>query len=121
MNWLSGLALLLVPACVLPPGAPLQDTPVEVRSHNVGDVDVYVLCGDHDARFLGRVSPHGFADYAISPAERRCAAGLNFFLVSSKLGRGYWVGPFLPQATSAVTLVIEKYPGLSSALLSDLR
>jgi hypothetical protein len=122
MRSLLILALLLLPACaVLPAGAPLQETPIQVHSHNTGDVDVYVLCGDHDAQWLGRVPPHGVAAYAISPAQRRCVEGLNFFLVASKLGRGYWLGPFRPQASSAVTLVIEKYAGLSSASLIDLR
>jgi hypothetical protein len=122
MRPLLALAVLLLPACtVLPPGAPLQETPIEVRSYNGGDVDVYILCGDHDAQLLGRVPAKGGAGYAISPAQRRCVEGLNFFLVARKLGRGYWVGPFHPMATSAVTLVIEKYAGLSNASVTDLR
>lgn len=122
MKSLLALAVLLLPACaVLPPVSPLQETPIEVRSHNGGDVDVYILCGDHDAQLLGRVPAQGGAGYAISPAQRRCVEGLHFFLVARKLGRGYWVGPFYPEATSAVTLVIEKYAGLSNASVTDLR
>jgi hypothetical protein len=115
MRPLSALTLLLVPACgIAVPRGPLQETPIDVRSHNRSEVDVYLLCGDHDAQWLGRVPPHGGAAYAIAPARWRCAEGLNFFLVARDLGRGYWVGPFRPQAGSSVTLVIEKYAGLSS-------
>ena len=94
-------------------------TPLVVRSHNARDVDVYVLCGDHDARWLGRIPPRGGAAFAISPAQRPCAEGLNFFLVARR--RGYWVGPFRPPTADGVTLVIEKYAGLSSVSVDDLR
>jgi hypothetical protein len=109
------LAVLLLSACGVPaPGGALKETPIYVRSHNRSEVDVYLLCGDREAQWLGRVPAHGDAAYAIAPARRVCAQGLNFFLVSGDLGRGYWVGPFRPQASSVVTLVIEKYAGLSS-------
>jgi hypothetical protein len=118
MRPLLAVTALLLPACAaLPTGAPPPDTPVGVRSLNASDVDVYLLCGDHEARWLGLVVQHGAAAYAISAKERRCAVGLNFFLVVRKAGRGYWVGPIRPQATTYVELVIEKYAGLSIASL----
>jgi hypothetical protein len=120
MRSLLTLAALLLPACApLFTPSPVQDTPVLVRSHNAGDVDVYLLCGDHDARWLGRVASRGSEAWAISPPERRCAEGVNFFLVSHHPQRGYWVGPLRPGRGSAVTLVIEKYAGLSTLSLSD--
>jgi hypothetical protein len=118
MRPLLAVTALLLPACaVLPKGTPPPDTPVGVRSHNGSDVDVYLLCGDHEARWLGLVVQHGAAAYAISPEERRCAVGLNFFLLVRNAGRGYWVGPIRPQAATYVELVIEKYAGLSIANL----
>ena len=47
-----------------------------------------------------------------------CGGG-NFFLVSHKLRRGYWVGPVYPGPGSHVTLVIEKYAGLSTVRLAE--
>ena len=44
--------------------------------------------------------------------------GLNFFLVVQESGRGYWVGPFRPERSAHVDLVIEKYAGLSSTYLT---
>jgi hypothetical protein len=123
MKQLLAFSALLLPACAgLHRGAPPADTPVAVRSHNASDVDVYLLCGEREARWLGLVPQHGGAAYAISPAQRRCAMGLNFFLVVRDRGLGYWVGPIRPQAITSVELVIEKYAGLSSAnLYSDSR
>ena len=114
-------ALLLLACAVLPPAAPPLDTPIMVRSHNASEVDVYLLCGDHEARRLGPVPQHSAAAFAISPAQRRCAVGLNFFLVFRDRRRGYWVGPIRPKASSSVQLVIEKYAGLSSANVSEGR
>ncbi len=120
MRPLLAFTALLLPACApLPKGAPPPETPVGVRSLNASDVDVYLLCGDHEARWLGLVEHHGAAAYAISAAERRCAVGLNFFLVVHTMGRGYWVGPIRPQAHMYVELIIEKYAGLSSAYIQD--
>lgn len=118
---LSLVALLLV-ACAIPKIDPSLDTQVWVRSHNGSDVDVYVLCGNRDARWLGAVSLEGTATFSIAPSERRCAAGLNLFLVVRSQDRGYWVGPLRPQGDTYVDLVIEKYAGLSTARLRpDLR
>src|SRR5215204_718387 len=46
---------LLTACAVLRGGGPLVDTEVAVRSHNASDVDVYLLCGDRDAEWLGVV------------------------------------------------------------------
>jgi hypothetical protein len=104
---------LLTACAVLRGGGPLVNTEVAVRSHNASDVDVYLLCGDRDAQWLGTVPQQSGASYGIPPARRICALGLNFFLVVRSQGRGYWVGPFRPQNTDDVLLVIEKYAGLS--------
>jgi hypothetical protein len=105
-------------ACGLASGASMRDpTPVWVRSHNASSVDVYLLCGSHDARWLGSVGERGADAFEIAAEERRCAEGLNFFVVVRKLGRGYWVGPFRPRGPQGVQLVIEKYAGLSSAAI----
>jgi hypothetical protein len=111
---LAWTAPLLTACAVLRGGGPLVDTEVAVRSHNASDIDVYLLCGDRDAKWLGTVPRQSGATFAI-PAERRiCASGLNFFLVVKRQGRGYWVGPVRPQHEDGVVLVIEKYAGLSS-------
>jgi hypothetical protein len=43
--------------------------------------------------------------------------GLNYFLVVRESGRGYWVGPFRPERSAHIDLVVEKYAGLSRANL----
>jgi hypothetical protein len=84
-------------------------------------VDVYLLCGDHDARWLGTVSEKGSDAFEIPAGQTSCVEGLNFFLVDHYVGRGYWVGPLRPQRSQVIQLVIEKYAGLSSARLVDER
>jgi hypothetical protein len=90
---------------------------VWVRSHNRSTVDVYLLCGDQDARWLGVLRPNEAAALDFPSTQARCVQGLNFFLVDRNYNRGYWVGPMHPQAGSRIDLVIEKYAGLSSANL----
>jgi hypothetical protein len=110
----------LVTACaVLRGGGPPVDTEVAVRSHNASDVDVYLLCGDRDAQWLGAVPRQSGASFAIPAARRTCPSGLNFFLVVQSQGRGYWAGPFRPQYADGVVLVIEKYAGLSSVAVQS--
>jgi hypothetical protein len=94
-------------------------TPVGVVSHHRSDVDVYLLCGDHDALLLGVVPAGGFQAFEIPAPKRRCAQGLNFFLVVRGLNKGYWVGPLYPSVDSYVRLVVEKYAGLSTASLQS--
>lgn len=84
------------------------------RSHNRSDVDVYLLCGERDARWLGAISPKGSAGFEIPAASVRCLRGLNFFVVVRSQGRGYWIGPVRAGAGGYVELVVEKYAGLSS-------
>lgn len=112
---LSWTAPLLTACAVLRGGGPPVDTEVAVRSHNASDVDVYLLCGDRDAQWLGVVPRKSGATFAIPPAQRICVSGLNFFLVVRSQGRGYLAGPIRPQNADGVVLVIEKYAGLSSA------
>jgi hypothetical protein len=117
------VATCLSLGCALAPGrVPPAPTSVWVRSHNQSSVDVYLLCGSHDAQWLGTVSEKGSDAFEIPAGQPFCVQGLNFFLVHRKLGRGYWVGPLRPQPSQAIELVIEKYAGLSSArLLYDPR
>jgi hypothetical protein len=109
------LALGCVPATGPAAASGVGATPVWVRSHNRSAVDVYLLCEDRDALWLGEVSVKGTDAFDI-PAERPyCLRGLNFFVVVRSLGRGYWVGPVKPRPGSRVELVIERYARLSSA------
>lgn len=98
--------------------SPLQPTPVWIRSHNRSPVDVYLLCGNRDARWLGTVPARTAEALEIPAGQPDCVRGLNFFLVVRKSGWGYWVGPFRPAREGRVELVIEKYAGLSSARVS---
>jgi hypothetical protein len=107
-------------ACAVPRGVAAPDTiPISVRSNHRSDVDVYLLCGDHEAEWLGVVRHKQGELFEIPASRGRCAAGLNFFLVPRGINRGYWVGPFRPRTNSEVTLLIEKYAPLSTAELHD--
>ena len=116
-GWMVATALLssacaAVPRSVDPPS---ERTRVAGRSHNGSEVDVYLLCGERDASWLGVISRKGTAGFEI-PAERAiCVRGLNFFLIVRDRGRGYWVGPVRPRAGAYIELVVEKYAGLSVA------
>ena len=112
------LAATTLPGCALPLTMQTSQVSVWARSHNRSTMDVYLLCGDRDARWLGVVGPKEAAALDFPYAQTRCAQGLNFFLVARDLNRGYWVGPIHPRAGSRIELVIEKYAGLSSANLS---
>jgi hypothetical protein len=116
MKPLFALATVLSLGCALAQnGTPRSPTPIWVRSHNVSVVDVYLLCGDHDAEWLGAVDAQDREAFDIPAGREYCVQGLNFFLVVRRTGRGYWVGPFRPRGNGRVDLVIEKYAGLSSA------
>jgi hypothetical protein len=116
-GWWAAVALLLPACAVAPRSTEALPTliPISGHSHNRSDVDVYLLCGDRDARWLGVVSKKGAAAFEIPAEAARCVSGLNFFLVSRDRGRGYWVGPVRPQTDGQIDLVIEKYAGLSTA------
>jgi hypothetical protein len=111
------LAATMLLGCALPLTMQTSRVSVWARSHNRSTVDVYLLCGDHDARWLGVIRPKEAAVLDFPYAQTRCARGLNFFLVARDFNHGYWVGPMHPQAGSRIDLVIEKYAGLSSANL----
>jgi hypothetical protein len=114
---------LLSLACAIPRGAgePLS-IPISVSSNNKSSVDVYLLCGDRDAEWLGVVPSKVNELFEVPTSRARCVQGLNFFLVPRDFNRGYWVGPFQPQTGSSVHLTIEKYAGLSAARVdNDLR
>ena len=114
------LATALSLACAFPQGAgePLS-VPVSVRSHNRSSVDVYLLCGNADAQWLGVVHGKQGELFEIPASRAGCIRGLNFFLVHRGLSRGYWVGPVRLRTGSLVNLTIEKYAGLSVARVSD--
>lgn len=116
------VATCLTLGCALAPGGlEPEPTSVWVRSNNTRPVDVYLLCGSRDAQRLGTVEEGGADAFEIPAGLSRCVSGLNFFLVVQTFGRGYWVGPFRPQRSQAVQLLIEKYAGLSSAQLVYLK
>jgi len=112
------LAARTLPGCALPLTMQTSQVSVWARSHNRSTMDVYLLCGDRDARWLGVVGPKEAAALDFPYAQTRCAQGLNFFLVARDFNHGYWVGPMYPRDGSRIYLVIEKYAGLSSANLS---
>jgi hypothetical protein len=94
-----------------------KGTPVGVVSHHQSDVYVYLLCGDHDPLPPGVVPARCFQAFEIPAPRRRCAQGLNFFLVVRGVNKGYGVGPLYPSVDSYVRLVVEKYAGLSTVSL----
>jgi hypothetical protein len=117
------LTATMLLGCAIPqgPGAP-PTIPISVSSNNGRAVDVYLLCGDRDAQWLGQVRGKEAELFQIPASRARCVQGLNFFLVSRSRNRGYWVGPLRPRTGSTVHLTIEKYAGLSTAdLRGDVR
>jgi hypothetical protein len=112
------LVTTMLVGCALPTTMQTSQVSVWARSHNRSTMDVYLLCGDRDARWLGVVRPEEAAALDFAYARTRCALGLNFFLVSRDVNHGYWVGPMYPRTGSRIELVIERYAGLSSASLA---
>jgi hypothetical protein len=109
---LAALAL----ACAIPGGAAEPPSiPISVTSHNRSSVDVYLLCGDRDAQWLGVVHAKETGQFEVPVSRARCVQGLNFFLIHRDQNHGYWVGPFQLRRGSTVHLTIEKYAGLSVA------
>jgi hypothetical protein len=110
------LAATLTLGCAIPRGtAEPSSIPVSVNSHNRSSVDVYLLCGDRDAEWLGVIDGKESGLFQVPASRTRCVHGLNFFLVHRELNRGYWVGPLRLRTGSSVRLTIEKYAGLSVA------
>jgi len=116
-GWWAAVALLSSACAVVPRSTEALPTliPISGHSYNRSDVDVYLMCGDRDARRLGIVSKKGAAAFEIPAEVARCVSGLNFFLVAWDRGRAYWAGPVRPRAGEQIDLVIEKYAGLSTA------
>jgi hypothetical protein len=119
--------LALVAACSLAcaisrsSGKPTS-IPIAVSSNNKSSVDVYLLCGDRDAEWLGVVHSKESGLFEIPTSRARCVSGRNFFLIPRDFNRGYWVGPIRPRAGSHVRLMIEKYAGASVARVDyDMR
>ena len=107
-------------ACAIPPGAvEPRSIPISVSSHNRSSVDVYLLCGDQDAEWLGVVDGKESGLFEVPISRARCVRGLNFFLVHRELNRGYWVGPLRLRTGASVHLTIEKYAGLSVARVDN--
>lgn len=110
------LTATLTLACAIPrSGAEPVSIPISVNSHNRSSVDVYLLCGNRDAEWLGVIDGKESGLFEVPTSRTRCVHGLNFFLVHRELNRGYWVGPLRLQTGSSVRLTIEKYAGLSVA------
>jgi hypothetical protein len=120
---LLGLTLAASVACaprqsaLTPVRGEQEGTPVGVVSHHQSAVNIYLLCGDHDALPLGVIPAGGFQAFEIPARRRRCVEGLNFFLVVVDVNKGYWVGPLYPSVDTYVRLVVEKYAGLSTVTL----
>jgi hypothetical protein len=114
------LAATLALACAIPRGdAEPPSIPISVNSHNRSGVDVYLLCGDRDAEWLGVVPGKETGLFEVPVSRARCVSGLNFFLVHRDLNHGYWVGPLRLRTGSSVRLTIEKYAGLSVARVDN--
>jgi hypothetical protein len=111
---------LLSLACAIPRGTgePLS-IPISVSSNNKSSVDVYLLCGDRDAEWLGVVASKETRLFEVPTSRARCVQGLNFFLIPRDYNRGYWVGPIRPRTGSSVHLTIEKYAGSSAAHINN--
>jgi hypothetical protein len=116
-GWWAAAALLSTACAAVPRSTEALPTliPISGHSYNRSDVDVYLMCGDRDARRLGSVSKKGAAAFEIPAEAAHCVSGLNFLLVAWDRGRSYWAGPVRPRAGDQIDLVIEKYAGLSTA------
>ena len=114
------LAAALLLACAIPRNAGESPSiPISVDSHNQRSVDVYLLCGEREAEWLGLVPGKESGLFEVPVSRASCAHGLNFFLVPEELNRGYWVGPLRPRRGSSIRLRIEKYAGLSVARVDN--
>jgi len=112
------LALLLSGCALLRPRT-LADPhilPIAVHNNNRSDVDVYLLCGEVEAEWLGLVKEKADLLFRVPSERTRCARGINFFVVARDQERGYWVGPVRPRPGSGIDLTIEKYAALSNAV-----
>ena len=114
----AGCSLLVAfaaSACAIGTAGAGPQPKVWARSHNASEVDVYTLCGNQNAKWVGVVPAKGAAAFELAAEDMYCPRGLNFFVVVRNQGRGYWAGPIRPFTSAAIELVIEKYAGLSAA------
>ena len=109
------LALALSGCAAFQPRNAGSTIPVAVHNNNRSDVDVYLLCGDVDALWLGVVETQVDLQFRVPSKRTRCAHGVNFFVISRDQEKGYWVGPVRPRPGAGIDLTIEKYAALSSA------
>jgi hypothetical protein len=68
-----GLLTCLSLACAPVLAGPAGRTPVWVHSHNRSAEDVYLLCGEHEARLLGTIDQRGSGAFEIQRQQRLCA------------------------------------------------
>jgi hypothetical protein len=115
------LALVLSGCAMLRPRAVADPRiiPIAVHNNNRSDVDVYLLCGEVDAEWLGLVEEKRDSLFRVPSDRTRCARGVNFFVVARDQERGYWVGPVRPRPGAGIDLTIEKYAALSTAVTLD--
>lgn len=92
-------AALSLAGAVSQAGEPVV-TPISVNSHNRSSVDVYLLCGDRDAQWLGVVPARESGMFEARPRAR----------AASKDSTSSW---------STVRLTVEPYAGLSYARVEN--
>lgn len=114
----SLLAAAMLFGCAHPMTTRTAQVSVWARSHNRSTMDVYLLCGDREPRWLGVIGPNEAGALNFPSGQARCVQGLNFYLVDRDRHRGYWVGPMHLQRGFRIDLVIERYAGLSTVKLS---
>ncbi len=97
-------------------GAPSVEparTTVSVRSYHAEAMDVYAICGEHDAVRLGTVAAEGEAEFAPARADMVCATGLRFAMVPAGQKQGGYLTEPVAVIPHTIDLFIEKYPALS--------
>ncbi len=118
MRSILGLLALLACGCagtLHPAGADVAaaKTTVSVRSYHAEAMDVYAVCGEHDAVLLGTVAAEGEADFAPARSDMVCATGLRFAMVRQGEKTGGYVTEPVAVMPRHIDLLIEKYPALS--------
>ncbi|HET9983533.1 MAG TPA: hypothetical protein VFQ38_08095 [Longimicrobiales bacterium] len=89
------------------------ETTVSVRSLHDHAMELYTLCGEHDAVRLGSVPALGEAEFSVPAAAMLCAPGLRFAMVPVGRTGGYITDPVSTTVPRHIDLRIEKYPALS--------
>ena len=122
MMRLLPFAVMLSGCAVFQPRVLDRTIPIAVHNNNRSDMDVYLLCGDVEAEWLGLVEQKRDLLFEVPSERSRCAHGINFFVVTRNQERekGYWVGPVRPRLGWGIDLTIEKYAALSSAVTASV-